>query len=527
MIRLFRLGFPALFLFCMHSVASAASFAYGFRGCPESVSGLPGTVVRVTVFGTITTADNPTEEGAIGWSVSLAVEGAEVAEAVLRGVEVLTVYFDDVDDDPSTTDDIVRLDPYVQDLGAPDVHTKVLSRLRPSAASPQAGLISAVVMKAYEKQTLQPSGTQDIVRIVLEVTVPPEGCIPVKLEFRDGLAMCPTCQPVRNIVVWPEDGTRSIAPALSTCSFEVCAGVPSEEFQLAVVPLGQLPAPEGDTQLDGVVPAGDHLLETEVLLTTANLPGGDGPTAWSLSVRNDPCVTVEAVELNGIVVPTIVYDDLDDDSFTTDDVVRKENIALDLGAPEVFAKLAEKAGGPGAAGAVSVIMLDGGIDRRMLPANASDRVLRIVYRVPVAAGEETRCRVWLADGLLTSLEEPVKNEICYDGGGGVRCLPAMKTQGLDIRLTGERPPPGFLSGECNGDGSIDITDAVFSLDFLFRAGSEGSCLAACDAQGDGVVDITDAVYTLGFLFTDGLPPTAPWPNCAPHGSTLPCVRSCP
>ncbi len=528
MIRLFRLGVCVPFFFCLHSVVSAASFSYGFRGCPESVSGLPGEVIRLTVFATITTAENVTEEGAIGWSVSLAVEGANVVEVNLRGVEVLTVYFDDLDDDPGTTDDIVRKDPYVQDLGTPDVHTKVASRLRPSDEFPQAGVVSAVVMKAQEKQILKPFGTQDILKVVLEVTVPPEGCVPVTFEFRDGLATCPACQPVRNIVVWPEDGVRSIAPALTSCSFEVCARVPQEEFQLAVVASGQLPAPVGDTMIDRVLPAGEHLLVTDVLLTTANLPGGDGPTAWSLSVRNDACMTVEAVELDGVVVETIVYDDIDGDPSTTDDIVRREGIVLDLGAPEIEANLAEKSTGPGAAqGAISVLMLDDGIDRRVLRANGSDRILRIVYRVPVAAGEETLCRVWFEDDLLTSLEQPVRNLICYDGDDGTRCLPATKTQGLSIRLTGARPAPEFVRGECNGDGSMDITDAVYSLDFLFRGGPEGNCRAACDAQGDGSVDITDAVYTLAFLFTDGRPPPAPWPNCGSAESTLPCERTCP
>jgi hypothetical protein len=62
---------------------------------------------------------------------------------------------------------------------------------------------------------------------------------------------------------------------------------------------------------------------------------------------------------------------------------------------------------------------------------------------------------------------------------------------------------------------MNITDAIFSLMFLFSDASVPPCLDAADTNGDDRFDISDAVSTLSFLFMDGPPP--PMPGCAPAG----------
>lgn len=68
---------------------------------------------------------------------------------------------------------------------------------------------------------------------------------------------------------------------------------------------------------------------------------------------------------------------------------------------------------------------------------------------------------------------------------------------LPVDLSNE---PRFLRGDCNDDGAIDISDAVFSLGSLFLGQGEGACADACDSNDDGEVDISDAISTLGVLF---------------------------
>ncbi len=58
----------------------------------------------------------------------------------------------------------------------------------------------------------------------------------------------------------------------------------------------------------------------------------------------------------------------------------------------------------------------------------------------------------------------------------------------------------FLRGDCNGDGGVDISDAIQTLGVLFLGGGEFPCKDACDSNDDGRIDISDAINTLGVLF---------------------------
>jgi hypothetical protein len=103
---------------------------------------------------------------------------------------------------------------------------------------------------------------------------------------------------------------------------------------------------------------------------------------------------------------------------------------------------------------------------------------------------------------------------------------------LDIRARAK--PGGFVRGECNADGSLDISDPVSSLFFLFGGGAEPSCLDACDANDDGSVNISDAVWTLNHLFLGGDSPPPPAGACGEDptadglacGAYAPCAADC-
>ena len=71
----------------------------------------------------------------------------------------------------------------------------------------------------------------------------------------------------------------------------------------------------------------------------------------------------------------------------------------------------------------------------------------------------------------------------------------------------------FLRADSNGDGRVDISDAINTLGFLFTGTGKVTCQDAADANDDGTVDISDAISTLGFLFLS-TPPTlqAPYPD---------------
>ena len=63
-------------------------------------------------------------------------------------------------------------------------------------------------------------------------------------------------------------------------------------------------------------------------------------------------------------------------------------------------------------------------------------------------------------------------------------------------------------GNVNGDGAVNIADAVALLQYLFAGGKPPVCAKAADANDDDAVNIADAVKILGFLFS-GQAMTAP------------------
>jgi hypothetical protein len=85
----------------------------------------------------------------------------------------------------------------------------------------------------------------------------------------------------------------------------------------------------------------------------------------------------------------------------------------------------------------------------------------------------------------------------------------------------------FRRGDSDGSGKLDLTDAIFSLSFLFQGGPAPGCSDAADANDDGRLDLTDPIFTLGFLFQGGDTPPAPGPTtCGPDTTPAafpPCV----
>jgi hypothetical protein len=79
-------------------------------------------------------------------------------------------------------------------------------------------------------------------------------------------------------------------------------------------------------------------------------------------------------------------------------------------------------------------------------------------------------------------------------------------------------PHGLIAHQCacgdaNGDATINISDAVYLIAYIFASGSTpGPCGAADglgDANGDGTVNISDAVYLIAYIFSGGLAPHCP------------------
>jgi hypothetical protein len=82
----------------------------------------------------------------------------------------------------------------------------------------------------------------------------------------------------------------------------------------------------------------------------------------------------------------------------------------------------------------------------------------------------------------------------------------------------------FVRGDSNADGAVNISDAQYTLNFLFLGSPGPLCLDAADANDDGRVDISDPIATLGFLFlgTGSLAPPTAAPALDPTPDDLGC-----
>ena len=61
-------------------------------------------------------------------------------------------------------------------------------------------------------------------------------------------------------------------------------------------------------------------------------------------------------------------------------------------------------------------------------------------------------------------------------------------------------------GDANNDGLVNVGDAVFVINFVFKGGPPPPCRCEGDANGDGLVNVGDAVYVINFVFKGGPAP---------------------
>ena len=75
----------------------------------------------------------------------------------------------------------------------------------------------------------------------------------------------------------------------------------------------------------------------------------------------------------------------------------------------------------------------------------------------------------------------------------------------------------FRRGDTDANASLDITDAVRILGYLFLGAPALDCLEAADSDDSGEIELTDAVRILNHAFLGGEPPEVPGPPPAPCG----------
>ncbi|MCZ6795379.1 MAG: hypothetical protein O7J95_17375 [Planctomycetota bacterium] len=74
--------------------------------------------------------------------------------------------------------------------------------------------------------------------------------------------------------------------------------------------------------------------------------------------------------------------------------------------------------------------------------------------------------------------------------------------------------PEFVRGDADANGSINLTDGIVILNFLFLGAAAPACMDAADTDDDGGArpTLTDAVIVFAWLFSGGNPPREPTPG---------------
>ena len=61
----------------------------------------------------------------------------------------------------------------------------------------------------------------------------------------------------------------------------------------------------------------------------------------------------------------------------------------------------------------------------------------------------------------------------------------------------------YMCDDANGDGSVNLADVSFIINFVFSDGPEPYPLTAADVNHDGSVNLADASYIINYIFYDG------------------------
>ncbi|HLU48098.1 MAG TPA: discoidin domain-containing protein, partial [Planctomycetota bacterium] len=121
-------------------------------------------------------------------------------------------------------------------------------------------------------------------------------------------------------------------------------------------------------------------------------------------------------------------------------------------------------------------------------------------------------------------------DLSGSGGAGNVDEAAVLSIG-EVEVWSESAPAGpfFVRGDPNADDSVNLTDAIFTLGYLFLGTQEPTCIESADTDGSGSLNLTDGIYLLTYLFGGGGPPPAPFPDCglAPDGLQIGCELSHP
>jgi hypothetical protein len=461
------------------------AFTIGWEDNPATLSGNPGSVVSGACTSTISHTGE--SNGAQGWSISVAADGASITSVTIQGTDGAALFNGGFEK---------------SELADP-------ARSQGGCAG-KSGAVSAVVLSFTLPITLPQNATATIGIFGVEATIPAEGEGSATLTYVDGCRGAG--QAVNNVVT--QDGgsagadlvpkTIRLVPEVDACPASLNLGfsainiIDGQGFSPDIAgdgADGKCFANGGQITAEGTpgeVATGDIYVNI-----ISNVPEGEAMVqGWSLSIPMD----ADAMTLVG----------------ATTEGTRGglPPVGLQSGGFEKT-EVVDPGRNNGQQGAVSAVVLS--FTLPIVLPNGTNSVLKLTAEgvVPEAAegaGSGTapgQASFYFEDGLRGS-GQPVNNVLTVGGGSGAAAN--IGTAGVTLLLVPITARP-FVRGNANDDNKVNIADPIWSINALFRSGPAFPCDDAADSNDDGMVDLGDAVFTIDYLFRSGPAPSAPFPGC--------------
>lgn len=455
---------------CRSGAFAQSVYTLGFAGETNYMSDPAGTVKTDQPYD-CTLSQTGGGKGAQGWSLSLTLENGSITNITTAGASGVDANFSGGFNKTELT------------LGAGNE-----------------GAVSAIVLSFTEDRTLPAEGASVIGKLKTTLTIP-TGTGTATLRYVDNRKG--SGQPVQNAVTQDGNTVNPIKGSLAITLTE--KPLPPTCCDKALI-LGFTPLKVSSaTKYDGIVDGGGDSCsgqggkivkssdlgvtgEQHVFASIASGLDPDGAQGWSFSIRVSGDLVIAGVTTAGTSV----------DPLFTGGFNKTEPI--------------DPAKNGGKIGAVSAIVLSF-TEARNLPAKGTDSVLDFDIKANAPQTEAPIVgQVAFEDGLRGS-GQPVQNAVTVAGDTKTPCNgppnPAAAVQ-ISFEKSTVAPARKFRRGNPNNDSKINIADAVWIINEVFRSGPATVCPPSADINGDGTEDAADALYLIMYEFKGGPAPPAPF-----------------
>jgi hypothetical protein len=379
------------------------------------------------------------------------------------------------------------------------------------------GAVSGVLLDLDRTLALPAKGKVPVATLELEVNTPAAGCTDVRVKYTDDLKDAQGGSIHNQVTV----NAASRAVALVECATHLCPPEPGkEQCSNGVDDDGDLKIDLEDTDCAGYVRPGDCVLSTCGCRAPFELYfAGD----WGQPSHVDEG-TLERSDRSSFHIACTNSEALSGLAFGL-----QSRDGPDYTLHELVGTLTDPAGDP-----VEVRMIDGG--GNPFPPGLPNAIKARKGRIStIERGEDLRAfseNDFLEVNIVSDAEGQAitVRYLVDDKGGGNVLAPSTEREGCAARQLFVVHVEGvFHRGDADGNGDLNLTDPIVILEYLFLGKDAIPCKEAANSNDDRSVDLTDAVYLLVYLFQSGSPPGDPgppsWP-CGPDPAGSPTYLGC-